>query len=82
MSSKQQYKIRVIHGDRIDVFCFNFGKKPYPSKNYDRRAVLFPSFEAASDKARKLISQFPDTVYQVVTAETSIPILPLAPVPN
>lgn len=82
MSSNQQYKIRVIQGDRIDTFCINFGKEPYPSKNYTRRSVLFTSFEAADDKAKKLRSQFPDTVYQVVIAETEVPILPKAPVPN
>jgi len=60
-----QYKIRVTHGDRVDFFCINYGKNPYPFTSEDRRPILFTENKAEA-KAIELREKFPDTTYEVI----------------
>jgi hypothetical protein len=62
-----QYKIRYLYAGKPAMYQVPF-TDPTTQKVISRRTVLFPDFESASDKARKLNSQFPDTVYQVIEA--------------
>jgi hypothetical protein len=59
------YKIRYVYEGKPADYQMPI-IDPQTQKVKRRFTVLFDSFEEASDKAKKLRSQFPDTVYQVI----------------
>jgi hypothetical protein len=62
-----QYKIRYVYDGKPAMYQLPISD-PNTGRVVKRATVLFSSFEEASDKARKLNSTYPDTVYQVIEA--------------
>jgi hypothetical protein len=70
-----KFKIKFIFNGLPDTFCVNHGTLPYPSTKVNRQPLLFETEDLANKFISSLQDQYHDVDYEVVTADTQIPIL-------
>jgi hypothetical protein len=70
-----KFKIKFVWNGLPDVFCVNHGTLPYPSTKINRQPLMFETEELANKFIASLQAQYDDVDYEVVPADTYVPIL-------